>query len=184
MDENETLNWYKQSGYSENISTQKIKIKNFDIFIYTDYIVKYGLGFTKIFLSEEDAKNAKSSIDDNESSEADAKNGRSSIGSGKYKRYKSVSSGNLYYEIRINNWKEFSYGDWRIIYYKLATENKISILGEKKGNEIIDEAIVTFDDLIAKINTKKVQDKKAHFKMLNQELETKAKGLVEKINSL
>ncbi|KRP26594.1 hypothetical protein [Polaribacter sp.] len=54
----------------------------------------------------------------------------------------------------------------------------------KKGNEIIDEAIVTFDELIVKINAKKVQDKKAHFKMLNQELETKAKGLVEKINSL
>ena len=54
----------------------------------------------------------------------------------------------------------------------------------KKGNEIIDEAIVTFDELIVKINAKKVQDKKAHFKMLNQELEMKAKGLVEKINSL
>lgn len=54
----------------------------------------------------------------------------------------------------------------------------------KKGNEIIDEAIVTFDELIAKINAKKVQDQKAHFKMLNQELETKAKVLVEKINSL
>ena len=54
----------------------------------------------------------------------------------------------------------------------------------KKGNEIIDEAIVTFDELIVKMNAKKVQDKKAHFKMLNQELETKAKGLVEKINSL
>ena len=54
----------------------------------------------------------------------------------------------------------------------------------KKGNEIIDEAIVTFDELIAKINAKKVQDQKAHFKMLNQELEMKAKGLVEKINSL
>ncbi|PQJ74654.1 hypothetical protein [Polaribacter gangjinensis] len=54
----------------------------------------------------------------------------------------------------------------------------------KKGNEIIDEAIVIFDELIAKINTKKVQDKKAHFKMLNQELESKANHLIEKINSL
>ena len=54
----------------------------------------------------------------------------------------------------------------------------------KKGNEILDEAIVTFDELIVKINTKKVQDKKANFKMLKQELETKANGLVEKINSL
>jgi hypothetical protein len=55
---------------------------------------------------------------------------------------------------------------------------------QKKGDEIIDEAIVTFDALIASINTKKVENKKAHFKSINVDLETKAKGLVEKINSL
>jgi hypothetical protein len=62
----------------------------------------------------------------------------------------------------------------------------ISILKNepKKGDEIIDEAINTFDGLIAKINTKDVENKKAHFKALNVELETKAKGLVEKINSI
>jgi len=117
---NRNSRWITQSEYSNNISSPKIKIKNLEISINTIHIFNYALGFTKFQLSE-----------------ADAKNGRSSIGSGKYKRYKSVSSGNLYYEIRINNWKEFSYGDWRIKYYKLATENKISILGEKKGNEII-----------------------------------------------
>ncbi|WP_298778077.1 hypothetical protein [uncultured Polaribacter sp.] len=55
---------------------------------------------------------------------------------------------------------------------------------QKKGDEIIDEAINTFDGLIAQINTKNVENKKAHFKSLNQELETKAKALVEKINGL
>ncbi|MDD7916023.1 hypothetical protein [Polaribacter ponticola] len=55
---------------------------------------------------------------------------------------------------------------------------------QKKGDEIIDEAIVTFDSLIASVNTKKVENKKAHFKAINLDLETKAKGLVEKINSL
>lgn len=54
----------------------------------------------------------------------------------------------------------------------------------KKGDEIIDQAIETFDALVAKINAGGVENKKAHFKAINQELETKAKGLVEKINSL
>jgi len=54
----------------------------------------------------------------------------------------------------------------------------------KKGDEIIDEAIVTFDALIASVNTKKVENKKAHFKSISLDLETGAKGLVEKINSL
>ncbi|MCG1036318.1 hypothetical protein [Polaribacter sargassicola] len=54
----------------------------------------------------------------------------------------------------------------------------------KKGEEIIDEAIETFDSLISKVNDSKVENKKAHFKSINQELEDKAKGLVEKINSL
>ena len=54
----------------------------------------------------------------------------------------------------------------------------------KKGDAIIDEAIETFDSLVAKVNIKGVENKKAHFKALNEELETKAKGLVEKINSL
>ena len=54
----------------------------------------------------------------------------------------------------------------------------------KKGDAIIDEAIETFDNLVAKVNAKGVENKKAHFKAINEELEVKAKGLVEKINSL
>ncbi len=54
----------------------------------------------------------------------------------------------------------------------------------KKGDEIIDEAIETFDALVAKVNASGVENKKAHFKAISQELETKAKGLVEKVNSL
>ena len=55
---------------------------------------------------------------------------------------------------------------------------------QKEGNIIIDEAIETFDALIVRVNTKKVQNKKAHFKAINADLEFKANGLVEKINSL
>ena len=47
-----------------------------------------------------------------------------------------------------------------------------------KGDAIIDEAIETFDNLVSKVNDKKVEDKKAHFRAINQELEVKAKGLV------
>ncbi|MFT6699442.1 MAG: hypothetical protein ACJA2M_001464 [Polaribacter sp.] len=55
---------------------------------------------------------------------------------------------------------------------------------QKKGDEIINEAIGTFDALIADVNAKKVENKKAHFRAINADLETKAKGLVEKINGL
>jgi hypothetical protein len=54
----------------------------------------------------------------------------------------------------------------------------------KKSEAIIDEAIATFDDLIVKVNDKSVEDKKAHFKSINQELETKGRALIEKINKL
>lgn len=54
----------------------------------------------------------------------------------------------------------------------------------KKSEAIIDEAIATFDDLIVKVNDKSVEDKKAHFKSINQELETKGRSLIEKINKL
>ena len=54
----------------------------------------------------------------------------------------------------------------------------------KKSEAIIDEAIETFDDLIVKVNDKSVEDKKSHFKSINQELESKGRALIEKINKL
>ena len=54
----------------------------------------------------------------------------------------------------------------------------------KKSEAIIDEAIETFDNLIAKVNDKSVDNKKAHFKSINQELETKGRAMIEKINKL
>jgi len=53
-----------------------------------------------------------------------------------------------------------------------------------KAEKIIDEAIVVFDALILKINAKNIKEKKKHFKAINKELETKAKGLLIKINKL
>lgn len=54
----------------------------------------------------------------------------------------------------------------------------------KKSEKIIDEAIETFDDLIAKVNAKDVDNRKAHFKAINQELEDRGRKLIDKINSL
>ena len=51
-------------------------------------------------------------------------------------------------------------------------------------NAIIDEAIRTFDVLVAKVNEKNVANKKAHFKQINKDLEVAANQLVEKINAL
>lgn len=54
----------------------------------------------------------------------------------------------------------------------------------KEGAAIIDDAIETFDELIAKVNKSKVENKKEHFKAVRNELETKATKLVEKLNKM
>jgi hypothetical protein len=54
----------------------------------------------------------------------------------------------------------------------------------KKSEAIIDEAITIFDELIAKVNDRNVENKKAHFKAINNELEEKGRALIEKVNKL
>jgi len=54
----------------------------------------------------------------------------------------------------------------------------------KKSEAIIDEAITTFDELIAKVNDRSVENKKAHFKAINKDLEDKGRALIDKINKL
>lgn len=54
----------------------------------------------------------------------------------------------------------------------------------KKSEAIIDEAIETFDSLMSKVSDRSVEDKKSHFKSINQELESKGKELIEKVNKL
>ncbi|WP_179351749.1 hypothetical protein [Winogradskyella vidalii] len=54
----------------------------------------------------------------------------------------------------------------------------------KESEAIIDEAIATFDELIARVNDRSVENKKAHFKAINNDLETKGRDLIEKINKL
>ena len=54
----------------------------------------------------------------------------------------------------------------------------------KKAEAIIDDAILVFDELIVKVNDKKVANKKQHFKAINQELEDRGRKLIDKINAL
>ncbi|MGB0982048.1 MAG: hypothetical protein ACPGUH_08115 [Winogradskyella sp.] len=54
----------------------------------------------------------------------------------------------------------------------------------EESNAVIDEAITTFDNLITRVNDRSVEDKKAHFKAINADLETKGRALIEKINKL
>lgn len=56
--------------------------------------------------------------------------------------------------------------------------------GSKEGSEIIEDAIDTFDDLIAKVNKKDVENRKKHLNKVRRELEEKAQALSEKINAL
>ncbi|MEY8848920.1 hypothetical protein AB9K26_08895 [Psychroserpens sp. XS_ASV72] len=54
----------------------------------------------------------------------------------------------------------------------------------KKSEAIIDEAIETFDELIAKVNAKNIENKKAHFQSVRSELESRGRDLIEKVNKL
>lgn len=53
-----------------------------------------------------------------------------------------------------------------------------------KTDELIDDSINAFDELIAKINKKDVEDRKKHLKEVNQEIDEKLGKLVERLNSL
>ena len=55
---------------------------------------------------------------------------------------------------------------------------------DKEAEKIIDDAITTFDDLIVKVNQKGVENKKKHFKSVNQELEDRGRALIDRINKL
>ena len=67
----------------------------------------------------------------------------------------------------------------------IIDECLVTLTGDtKKSEAIVDEAIVVFDELIAKVNAKDVENKKAHFKAIEEELETRAGKLLDKVNKL
>jgi len=55
---------------------------------------------------------------------------------------------------------------------------------KKKTDAIVEDAISTFDTLMAKVSDRKVDNRKAHLKAVRVELETKASDLVARINAL
>jgi len=79
--------------------------------------------------------------------------------------------------------KDINYvlGDIIEAVYLVEASNKKD---SKEGNEIIDSAISTFDELIAKVNKKDVDNRQAHLKEVRKELEVKAGALVEQLNKL
>ncbi len=54
----------------------------------------------------------------------------------------------------------------------------------KAGEAIIDEAIKSFDELIIRVNDRKVENSSEHFKTIRVDLEKTAKALVDKVNAL
>lgn len=54
----------------------------------------------------------------------------------------------------------------------------------EKAETIIDDAIASFDELVAKVNDKKVENKKAHFKGIITDLEKDVKKLQLKLAKL
>ena len=67
-----------------------------------------------------------------------------------------------------------------VYYWELENSAKPT----KESDAIIDEAISSFDELIARVNDRGVEDKKAHFKAINTDLEAKGRALIDKINKL
>ncbi|MDD3003636.1 hypothetical protein [Flavobacterium sp.] len=67
-----------------------------------------------------------------------------------------------------------------IYLFEMSTTGKPSA----ETDALIEEAIASFDSLIAKINAKNVENKKAHFNQINKDLEETANQLVAKINAL
>ncbi len=55
---------------------------------------------------------------------------------------------------------------------------------KKKSEAIIDEAINIFDDLIGKVNDRKVENRAKHLKSVYKELEDRSMALVDKLNKL
>ena len=50
--------------------------------------------------------------------------------------------------------------------------------------KIVDDSIAAFDELISRVNDRKVESRKAHLKAVKADLESKGKGLIDRVNAL
>ncbi len=67
-----------------------------------------------------------------------------------------------------------------VYYWELENTQKPT----KDSEAIIEEAFGAFDELIARVNDRSVEDSKVHFKSINSDLESKGRALIERINKL
>lgn len=54
----------------------------------------------------------------------------------------------------------------------------------KEGEKIIDQVIESFDDFMARMNQRDIENPSKHFKSIKNDLEKKATELIEKVNAL
>ena len=54
----------------------------------------------------------------------------------------------------------------------------------KESNAILDDTYDTFLEFIGRVNDRSVEDKKAHFKAIRNDLEEKGRALIDRINKL
>ncbi|WP_299115859.1 hypothetical protein [uncultured Winogradskyella sp.] len=67
-----------------------------------------------------------------------------------------------------------------VYYWELENTQKPT----KESDAIIDDAFAGFDELIARVNDRSIEDAKSHFKAINNDLEAKGRALIDRINKL
>ncbi|MHA7057931.1 hypothetical protein ACWGOQ_0011970 [Aquimarina sp. M1] len=55
---------------------------------------------------------------------------------------------------------------------------------KKEAEVIIDQAITSFDEFMARVSDRNVENASKHFKSIREDLEKTSKSLIEKVNSL
>ncbi len=80
--------------------------------------------------------------------------------------------------------KEINYVLGELIEAVYEWESETKNLNSEAGNQIIDNCIEVYDELIDLVNDKENPMKKAHFKKVNEYLEKKANEIADQINSL
>lgn len=80
--------------------------------------------------------------------------------------------------------KDINYILGEIIEMALDWEKDNPKADKASSTAVIDEAISVFDALNERVNQKHVENKKAHFKSISNELEQKGTELITKVNAL
>ncbi|WP_111683751.1 hypothetical protein [Winogradskyella tangerina] len=80
--------------------------------------------------------------------------------------------------------KEINYVLGEIMGYVEDWEKSNSNESTKESNAILDDTYDTFLEFIGRVNDRSVEDKKAHFKAIRNDLEEKGRALIERINKL